>query len=407
MTARPRILFVTDHCLGNKSGYGLRIGTTLRGLEQVGDVETLFLSRDVKDDTWPDSSPTVIRANEFRARLGYVMAHLWRRPKDSLYRNKEELIDQTTPLLATPFDLIWVFRARPLTVVGPALDASPNEATPLVVDFDDLYDLLLEQESHADSKGEHRLKSAAKRVALRLDARRWRAHQLRVAARSTLALVTSAEDRDHLGLANVRVLPNAYPAPSERHQPAARSDNCTIVFVGGLHYQPNADAAKMLATEVLPLVRNQLPGATLVLVGRAGPVLDDIEQLPGVRYLGFADDLDEVFASASVVATPIRSGAGSRLKVLEAMGRRIPLVSTTFGVQGFDVRHDEHLLISDSSAGMADAILRLHNEPETAQRLVHAANELFGRRYERTVVASTTSQIAIEAMQPRSRLPAG
>ena len=82
-------------------------------------------------------------------------------------------------------------------------------------------------------------------------------------------------------------------------------------------------------------------------------------ELPDVRYLGRLEDLAPAYERAHAAVVPLRAGAGSRLKVLEALARGVPLVSTTIGVEGFDLQDGEHALIADTPEAIAERLALL------------------------------------------------
>src|SRR5690606_35530053 len=110
-----------------------------------------------------------------------------------------------------------------------------------------------------------------------------------------------------------------------------------ILFVAGFRHAPNVDAASWLASDIMPLVWQTCPQATLYLVG-SNPTTD-VKKLaiPGrVIVTGSVSeqDLAQHYASARVSVVPLRFGAGVKLKVLETMQCGVPLVTTTVGLQG-------------------------------------------------------------------------
>jgi glycosyltransferase involved in cell wall biosynthesis len=106
-----------------------------------------------------------------------------------------------------------------------------------------------------------------------------------------------------------------------------------------------------------------------------------------------------------VLIVPARAGSGMRVKILEAFARGLPVVSTTIGAEGIDVRHDEHLLIADSPADIAAAVARLLERPDEAARLARAGRALVETRYDwRTALGGLDS---IYTDRPSTAVPAG
>jgi glycosyltransferase involved in cell wall biosynthesis len=148
-----------------------------------------------------------------------------------------------------------------------------------------------------------------------------------------------------------------------------------LLFVGSLNYEPNRQGLEWFVEEVAPRARGRVDiDIEVVGPGRRGP------ELPGVRYLGRLDDLAPAYQRAHAAVVPLRAGAGSRLKVLEALARGVPLVSTTLGVEGFPVADGVHALVADEPAAMVERLslldTSLRGNGHFAARLVDAGYEL-------------------------------
>ncbi len=93
-----------------------------------------------------------------------------------------------------------------------------------------------------------------------------------------------------------------------------------------------------------------------------------------------------MIASSWASLAPIWQGGGTRLKILEAMALRTPVVATSKGAEGLDTKHDEHLLIADSPADFSEQVIRLIQEPQLRQRLADNAYDLVREKYDWAVV---------------------
>jgi polysaccharide biosynthesis protein PslH len=190
------------------------------------------------------------------------------------------------------------------------------------------------------------------------------------------------------GLA-ARVIPNSVPAGRQLPARHSRAGAASLLFVGNLTYWPNQDAATRLVSEVLPRLRELgHPGATLTLVGDTGgdAGLRALGLEPGVRVTGFAPDLEPYYRAADVLVASLAFGAGSRIKLLEAFARGVPVVTSSQGAAGLEVTDGVHALIADTAAGQAAAVARLLADDRLRRKLVAGASELARGRYSHAAV---------------------
>lgn len=155
----------------------------------------------------------------------------------------------------------------------------------------------------------------------------------------------------------------------------------SIVFTGLMRYRPNVDAVSYFGREILPRIAASRPGVQFAIVG-AGPTAEVCQlQGPNVQVTGQVPDVRPYVARAAVAVVPLRMGGGTRLKVVEALAMGKPIVSTSLGCEGIDVRHGEHLLIADDAPAFADAVLRLLADPALATALGRRARALAEEKY--------------------------
>lgn len=186
------------------------------------------------------------------------------------------------------------------------------------------------------------------------------------------------------------VVPNAVavePAVAIR-SPRGRSP-LTLLFVSNLSYGPNVAAAETLASQVLPRVRRALGQEVRAnLVGRyeRGGRVEALAALDGVELAGYVDDLRSVYDHADVVVAPLEHGAGTRIKVLEALAFGVPVVTTRAGAAGLGAENGIHLLLADDPKQAAAAVIRIADDPALAASLSRQGHALVAQHFDRAVV---------------------
>jgi len=162
----------------------------------------------------------------------------------------------------------------------------------------------------------------------------------------------------------------------------------TMIFVGTLDYGPGGAAVRYFCEDILPLIQQNIPDVRFFAVGQNPPTylktLADHDSR--IVVTGRVDDIRPYVARSNVFVVPLKSGSGTRLKILDAMAMRIPIVSTSIGAEGLEVRSEEHLLLADTPETFSAAVLRLLEDDNLATRIRDNARRLVQDRYSWTTI---------------------
>jgi glycosyltransferase involved in cell wall biosynthesis len=112
-----------------------------------------------------------------------------------------------------------------------------------------------------------------------------------------------------------------------------------------------------------------------------------------VVVTGHVDDVRPYLARAGATIVPLRAGAGTRLKILEAMATGNGIVSTRIGAEGLDVRDGVDLLLADDPAAFAQAVIRVLTDPELRRRLGTSARQRVETRYDWDIAATALEAV--------------
>jgi glycosyltransferase involved in cell wall biosynthesis len=223
---------------------------------------------------------------------------------------------------------------------------------------------------------------------LERDWRLLKAYEGRVCREFDGVLAVSDEDKAALeaamgGASDIAVIPIAVDTDDE--PPVARkADADHILHIGTMYWPPNIDGVLWFIREVFPLIRAQRPETTLDVVGARPP--QEIVALSGdgtgINVTGYVADPKPYLEQTGVMIVPLRAGGGMRVKILNALSRGLPLVSTTLGCEGIAVEAGRHLLIADTPDDFARASLRLLNNRALADELGRNGRRLAEDRYD-------------------------
>ncbi len=140
------------------------------------------------------------------------------------------------------------------------------------------------------------------------------------------------------------------------------TDTDGLMFVGGFGHPPNADAVKWFVAEVLPLIRERVPGVRFYICG-SKPTKEILDLASDdVIVTGYLTDeeLLDMYRKRRVCVIPLRFGAGVKGKTIEAMYNSIPIVTTSTGIEGLpDI--ETCLTPFDTAEGFAEEVVRCYN----------------------------------------------
>jgi glycosyltransferase involved in cell wall biosynthesis len=271
--------------------------------------------------------------------------------------------------------------------------ASEARGIPIVADLHNVYSTLLQRTAEESS--------GLLRPYLAREAELLHVMERRAARVVTTLLATSQSDCDYftkLGAPAVHLVPNGVDCAAYATLPEGRHErDPLLLYVGTMSWEPNARAAMFLADIVLPKVREQFPGCRLRIVGR-DPTADvrALAGRPGIEVTGRVAEMEPHLIEASMLAVPLESGGGTRLKILEAFAAGLPVVSTPIGCEGIDGDPDVHLLVADR-VNFADAVCRGLRDPGRLTRLAASARRLALERYDWDSVGQLASAAARHA----------
>jgi glycosyltransferase involved in cell wall biosynthesis len=212
------------------------------------------------------------------------------------------------------------------------------------------------------------------RWADRREVRLWHGYVRRFYPMAKLLQAVTVEDSraltDELGREVVLRPPTLWvpdaPVTPERSPPRA-------LFLGDYSHYPNPEAARVLARDVLPRLRAQVPAAELWLAGTNAERLNGLAGTPGVRVVGFAPDLSRLFADVRLMLAPLYSGTGFRMKSLTALAHGLPVITNALGARGCAAPPPARVVAADDDS-LVDAAVDLLRQPQHAAAAGRAAH---------------------------------
>ncbi len=282
---------------------------------------------------------------------------LWKDvPLQVLYFQSAEMrIRLKEVLTQDQFDAVHVQHLR----MSPYFEG--NISIPRILDMPDAFSLYWSRRKQMQS-------NPAKKLFEHIEQQRVARYERKMLQRYNMSLVCSQEDLEYLveknGPGNIRLLPNGVDLDTFSAGGHDYSHNHTLLFTGNMDYAPNIDAVIYFTREILPLVQSKYPNVRFVIAGQR-PV-KKVQELAddNIKVTGFIKDLASVYNEASVVVAPLRFGAGTQNKVLEAMAMGVPVVCSNIGFKGLGIESGEGAIMQTDAGTFAQSVIDLLSSAE-------------------------------------------
>ncbi|TPG48694.1 glycosyltransferase [Rhodanobacter glycinis] len=187
--------------------------------------------------------------------------------------------------------------------------------------------------------------------------------ELALIEQSDVTFVVSSHEQallaQMLPKARVELLSNIHDVHGCRHPHRERRD---LVFIGGCGHPPNTDAIRWMGTEILPRLREALPGIRVHVLGDVSDPMRCELASAGLEFHGRVPDLAPWLDSCLASLAPLRFGAGVKGKINMAMSYGVPVVATSIAVEGMQLNDGVDVLVADDAAAFVVAVVRLHDD---------------------------------------------
>lgn len=157
-------------------------------------------------------------------------------------------------------------------------------------------------------------------------------------------------------------IPIAFEA--EQSSNLGSDDKLHVLWLGGFGWYPNEEGMRWFISEIYPLLRDNDNLVFHIVGGSPFPELLALHEPGKFEVLGRVEDLNPYFDRSQALISPILSGSGVRIKILESMSKGLAVVATSRGAQGTGVVHMKNILISDDPQGYANSIITLSEDRE-------------------------------------------
>jgi glycosyltransferase involved in cell wall biosynthesis len=160
-----------------------------------------------------------------------------------------------------------------------------------------------------------------------------------------------------------------------------------------MDYTPNVDALRWYFTEMHDALARTVPGLEMLIVGKNPTAeIQSYARKPGVTVTGAVPDVRPYYKKAWLQIVPLRIGGGTRLKIVESLAIRTPVVSTRIGAQGLGLEHESDLLYADTAPEFVRQTARALRDSALRARLASHGHESVRRRLDWTRLGGALAQ---------------
>jgi sugar transferase (PEP-CTERM/EpsH1 system associated) len=235
-----------------------------------------------------------------------------------------------------------------------------------------------------------------------LEARRLLNYERRIARTFSRSLVcTEMEARDFRTLipyASVNTVRNGVDLEYFRSTGVPKQ-SASIVFTGVMNYAPNVDAVRWFCAEILPLIRKEVPQATLTICGsRPTAAVQRLGRRPDVKVTGWVSDVRPYLDRAELFVAPLRLARGIQNKLLEAMAMGLPAVASRAVWRATAIPEGEGIVAADGVDDLAAHVVRLLRDTPYRAAMGRSARAAMERSYTWAAQLAVLDRVVADVM---------
>ena len=372
-----RVLFLTPRQLGEpRSGGTIKSAAVLSYLEARHEVEVVCF-RGHDEQPWRREGDVVSIPLERDRSVGHLLSSYAAGVPLSIQRNRSSTMAERIAALLEPGDHDAVF------VDGWLMAQYVPEG------FSGIRLLHEHNAEHVMWRRHAELETnPVRRPLVRLEAGRVRRYEAGLLARFDVVFAVSEPDRATLSALvptgpEIALLPNvADPTLLDRPELTPPPEP-VLLFFATLSWPPNAEGLSRFLADDLPSLLERVPDARLVVAGSGAPgrLVRRVHEGRGAEFAGPIVDDEVLYRRARCFVDVGIGGSGTKVKVLNALARGLPVVTGPDGAAGLEVSSGEHLLVAEDREAMVASLEFVIQEDAAWTNLSRSGRDLIRRRY--------------------------
>lgn len=205
-----------------------------------------------------------------------------------------------------------------------------------------------------------------------------------------------AYNKINKGRLKISVIPNGVEINKCGNDPSVRSQSPQfLLFCGFLGSHANSEGIFWFYKSIWPQIKKLFSSLKVIILGSGEiPVsLENLKKDPDIIFTGKVQEVRPFYERSAVAVVPLKTGSGTRLKILEAMSSGVAVVSTTVGAEGIDYSDGTDMLIADDEQTFAEKVIFLLNDKEQRLKIQQNAFNLVKKKYDWNIVGEKLAEI--------------
>lgn len=160
----------------------------------------------------------------------------------------------------------------------------------------------------------------------------------------------------------------------------------TIGYLGALDWRPNQEGLIWFFENIWEALQKQHPQLNIEIAGRNAPshFIAFLKKQKNVTFLGEIPEASAFLNKQQLLIVPLLSGSGMRVKIIQAMQCKVPIVATPVAAEGISATHNHHIMIAERPHDFAAAINILISKPRKAEEIGNQGHEWVCKHYRTT-----------------------
>lgn len=168
-----------------------------------------------------------------------------------------------------------------------------------------------------------------------------------------------------------------------------KEKNC-LTFIGSFNRKPNIQAVEELLYVLIPIISKIRANTVLKIAGKHLPVelQNKINSMDNVEYYGFVEDIDSFIAKSILFLSPIRIGAGLKMKITHALACGTPVLTTSIGAEGIEISEEEGLFVEDDKQKICAKCIFLMSDMSKLNKIGKLGQNRVNKLYSISAIAN-------------------